>query len=39
MDKIFSDQYKNIVIRDRYFLIIDNKENRKLATVNLGLLI
>ena len=34
MDKIFSEQYKNLAIKDRYFLLIDNKGNRKFATIN-----
>lgn len=35
MDKIYSESYKNLVIRDRYFLLVDNRNFRKFCTVNM----
>ena len=35
MDKLYSANYKNLIIRDRFFLIIDNKDNRRFCTINM----
>jgi hypothetical protein len=34
MDKIYSPKFSNLIIRDRYLLVIDNKGNRKLCNIN-----
>jgi len=34
MDIIFSDKTKNMIIKDRYFLLTDNRGNRKFVCIN-----
>lgn len=34
MHKVYSPQYCDLIIKDRYFLIIDNKDNRMFCTTN-----
>lgn len=34
MDKIYSKNFRNVIIPDMVFLIIDNKDNRRFVTIN-----
>jgi hypothetical protein len=36
MDKVHSTKYANLIMRDRNILIIDNKDNRRITTINSG---
>jgi hypothetical protein len=36
MEKIYSAKFSNLIIKDRYVLVIDNRNNRRLCTVNTG---
>lgn len=35
MEKIYSKNFANVIIPDRYFLIIDNKDNRRFVNINM----
>jgi hypothetical protein len=36
MEKIYSQKYSNLILRDRYLLVIDNKNNRRICNINKG---
>jgi hypothetical protein len=36
MNKVYSSSKSGLIIRDRWILIIDNKNNRKICTINSG---
>lgn len=36
MDKIYLPKFSNIITKERYFLIIDNKDNRRFCNTNMN---